>query len=54
VAVAPGGPVELYDLRRDPAEQVDVSARHPRVTARIARILATAHVEHPDFPLLGR
>jgi arylsulfatase A-like enzyme len=54
VAAAPGGPVELYDLRHDPAEQVDVAIRHPRVAARIARLLQEAHVEHPDFPLLRR
>lgn len=48
----PEGPVELYDLSRDPGETTDVSAAHPEVMRTIVRLMKEAHQEHPSFPLL--
>jgi hypothetical protein len=31
----PDGPIELYDLQKDPTESTDVAAKHPGVVARI-------------------
>jgi arylsulfatase A-like enzyme len=36
------GPVELYDLAKDPSEKTDVAAREPEVTARMTRLLNTS------------
>ncbi len=33
------GPIELYNLQSDPAEQHNVAAAHPDVIARIADIM---------------
>ncbi|MCC6861380.1 MAG: arylsulfatase [Bryobacterales bacterium] len=38
----PNGPVELYDLERDPGETTDVAPEHPRVMQRIEEILKSA------------
>jgi hypothetical protein len=45
------GPLELYDLRSDPKEAVDVSAKHRDVTARIETYLATARSGSAEFPI---
>ena len=40
----------LFDLDRDPDESYDATARHPRVAARLAKLLAErrrAHAENP-------
>jgi arylsulfatase A len=47
----PDGPVELYDLKSDPAESRDVAAQHPEVVARITDIMRTARTESAEFPL---
>jgi arylsulfatase A len=39
----PDGPIELYDLARDPAETTDVSAAHPDEVRRIAEIMKRSH-----------
>ena len=46
----PDGPIELYDLRSDPAEKHNQATAHPDVTARIADIMKKEHVENEDFP----
>ena len=38
------GPVELYDLRKDPGETTDVSAKHPKIAARMQQIMQAEHV----------
>lgn len=35
----PDAPLELYDLEADPAESTDVSAEHPEIAAKLAKIL---------------
>jgi arylsulfatase A-like enzyme len=40
-----GGPLELYDLRADPAETQDVASVHPEVVDRLESALKTARSE---------
>jgi arylsulfatase A-like enzyme len=39
----PDGPVELYDLNRDPSETLNVAAEHPEIVDELTRAMATAH-----------
>lgn len=50
----PDGPIELYDLQKDPSESTDLSSRYPEIVAQIDQIMKSAHIEHPDFPLIRR
>lgn len=43
------GPVELYDLAKDAAEQNDVAAQYPEVVKRIEAIMAAEHVRNPNW-----
>ena len=47
----PGVALELYDLRRDPAERTDVAAEHPEIVQRIERYLKTARSESKTWPI---
>ncbi len=51
VRLSPGGPLELYDLRKDPGETTNVGALYPKIEARILGYLATARSESPSWPL---
>jgi arylsulfatase A len=42
---APDEPLELYDLKGDPAETTDVAAEHPESVAKIEAIMAGSRVE---------
>jgi arylsulfatase A-like enzyme len=48
---APNKPAELYNLRTDIGETRDVASEHPEILARLAKLMAQAHVESPEFPL---
>lgn len=39
----PQGPIELYNLKNDIAEQVDVADEHPEIVARIEEIMKQQH-----------
>jgi hypothetical protein len=39
------GPIELYDLANDLAEEHNVASKHPDVLAQIAKFMDEAHVE---------
>jgi arylsulfatase len=43
--------IELYNLRDDPAETTDVSAKHPDIVARIERLFREQHTPSADFPI---
>ena len=47
----PGAALELYDLRRDPAERTNVAAEHPEIVQRIERYLKTARSESKTWPI---
>jgi arylsulfatase A len=51
IRLRPGASLELYDLTTDPAEQRNVAAAHPDVTARIERYLLTARTDSPRWPI---
>ena len=44
------GPIELYDLSKDPGEQTDIAAQQPDIVREIARIMTQARVPHPEYP----
>jgi arylsulfatase A-like enzyme len=46
-----GGPLELYDLRRDIREQENVAAKHPDVVAKVEEYLKSARSESKEWPL---
>ena len=43
-------PLALYDLRNDPAEQIDLAARHPDLVAKLDAFLKTARSDSVDWP----
>lgn len=51
VRPASGKPVELYDLKNDPAETTDLAAKNPDVLAQAEEILRSARVDSPDWPI---
>jgi arylsulfatase A-like enzyme len=48
----PDGPIELYDLESDLAEEHDVAADHPEIIEQIRRIMADAHTPSELFPFI--
>src|SRR5207244_13082895 len=46
-----GGPLELYDLRKDLSEKNDIAREHPHTIVRIEACLRTARSESPDWPI---
>jgi arylsulfatase A-like enzyme len=42
--------IELYNLKDDPAETKDVSADHPEIVSKIARIMREQRVPSAEFP----
>ncbi len=48
------GPIELYDIVRDPAERYNVARLHPDVVRRMAAYMKEAHVPHPNWPVPGQ
>jgi arylsulfatase A-like enzyme len=44
-------PIELYDLKRDTGEKLNVAAQHPKIVARVASCLATARSASAEWPI---
>jgi arylsulfatase A-like enzyme len=42
-------PIELYDLKNDPAEQHNVAASHPAVVARLQQLMNAAHTDSHGY-----
>ena len=51
VRLAPGKPLELYDLSRNIAEQNDIAKENPEVIEKIETYLKTARTESPNWPV---
>ena len=51
VRIGPAGPIELYDLKRDPGEKSNVAAGHPDTVAQIEVIIKAEHVESKNWPV---
>jgi arylsulfatase A-like enzyme len=51
VRLAPGEPLELYNLKTDVSEAVDIAEKHPEVIAKIEKYLATARTESERWPI---
>lgn len=47
----PNRHIELYNLETDPGESKDVSGKHPRVVAKIERIMDRQHQPSKEFPM---
>ncbi|QHV96158.1 arylsulfatase [Spirosoma endbachense] len=50
VAKDPNGPVELYDLTKDPAETRNLAAQFPDKAKQLAQLMNASHVESAIFP----
>ncbi len=53
VRLAPGTPLELYNLATDIGERANVAAAHPDVVQRIEAYLRTARTESEFWPMRG-
>ncbi|MBI2928183.1 MAG: arylsulfatase [Verrucomicrobia bacterium] len=49
--LAPGKPLELYNLKTDLGETTSVAEHHPEVVAKIEEYLKTARTESAEWPL---
>jgi arylsulfatase A-like enzyme len=45
------GPLELYDLEKDPAETTDLANRNKDIVAKLASILREQHATSKVFPI---
>jgi arylsulfatase A-like enzyme len=45
-----GGPLELYDLSRDPKESKNVAGEHPDIVAKMAEGMAREHAASAEYP----
>ena len=43
-------PIELYDLRTDPAEQHNLAEQYPKIVKKIKKIMSEAHTRSDLFP----
>ena len=44
-------PLELYDLKTDPAETTDIAKRHPDLIAQAEQLLEQCRTDSKDFPI---
>jgi arylsulfatase A-like enzyme len=52
IRLAPGAPLELYDVVKDPGERTNVAKDHPDVVAKVEAYLKTARTESKEFPIV--
>lgn len=50
VRLGPGAALELYDLKTDPSESMDVAAKHPEVVQAMETLLKSARTPSPLWP----
>jgi arylsulfatase A-like enzyme len=51
VAKNPNGPIELYNLKTDIAEQHNIADRHPEIVTKIERYMKSARTPSEHWPL---
>jgi arylsulfatase A-like enzyme len=51
VRLAKDAPIELYNLRKDPAERQNVAAANPAIVQKINAYLASARTDSPRWPV---
>src|SRR5262249_25517054 len=51
IRLAKDGPLELYDLEKDPREATNVASAHPDVVKRIDGYLKSARTDNPLWPI---
>jgi len=51
IRLAPGQPLELYDLSKDIAETNNIATQRPDVVIRIEKFLKTARTDSPHWPV---
>ncbi len=51
VRLAPGNPLELYDLKSDSGETKNVADKHPEIVEKIEKFLKTARTENEHWPI---
>lgn len=49
----PQAPLELYDLKTDPAEQHDLARERRGMAAKATELMAREREDHPDWPLVN-
>jgi len=47
----PAAKVEVYDLKTDSAEKMDLATQRPELVAKALSIFKDAHVDHPEWPM---
>ncbi len=52
IRLAPGAPLQLYDVVADPGEKANIAKEHPDVVAKIEEYLKTARTESKAFPIV--
>lgn len=50
----PEQPIELYDLKTDPAESNNLASSKPDLVAKAAALMQSARTESPDWPLVQK
>jgi arylsulfatase A-like enzyme len=50
----PGTPLELYDLKTDAGEKMNLAAQQPDLVAKAEALLKSARVDDPAWPLVAR
>jgi arylsulfatase A len=50
----PNGPIELYDLSKDPAETHDIASKYPDKVRYLSKLMAQSHTESALFPFAKR
>lgn len=51
VRLAPGAPLELYDLSQDEAESNNIAAKHPEIEAKLETYIQSARSESKNWPV---
>lgn len=49
----PNAPIEIYDLKKDPAETTDIASERPDLVKRARELMAQEHRASAEFPLPG-